>query len=64
MDGCCPGLDVQAYVSDAHIPTSEDFRGFRREVKEWRRIYEANRRHWEAIFKRKIARRRRHPSSH
>jgi hypothetical protein len=36
------GLDVQAYVSDAHIPTSEDFRGFRREVKEWRRIYQAN----------------------
>jgi hypothetical protein len=36
------GLDVQAYVSDAHIPTSEDFRGFRREAKEWRRIYEAN----------------------
>jgi HEPN superfamily AbiU2-like protein len=36
------GLDVQAYVSDAHIPTREDFRGFRREVKEWRRIYEAN----------------------
>jgi hypothetical protein len=36
------GLDVQAYVSDAHIPTSEDFRGFRREVKEWRRIYESN----------------------
>jgi AbiU2 len=36
------GLDVQAYVSDAHIPTSEDFRGFRREVKEWRRIYETN----------------------
>ena len=36
------GLDVQAYVSDAHIPTFEDFRGFRREAKEWRRIYEAN----------------------
>src|SRR5258707_11554887 len=36
------GLDVQAYVSDAHIPTSEDFRGFRRGVKEWRRIYESN----------------------
>jgi HEPN superfamily AbiU2-like protein len=36
------GLDVKAYVSDAHIPTHEDFRGFRREVKEWRRIYEAN----------------------
>jgi hypothetical protein len=36
------GLDVQAYVSDAHIPTREEFRGFRREVKEWRRIYEAN----------------------
>jgi AbiU2 len=36
------GLDVQAYVSDAHIPKREDFRGFRREVKEWRRIYEAN----------------------
>lgn len=36
------GLDAQAYVSDAHIPTREDFRGFRREVKEWRRLYEAN----------------------
>lgn len=36
------GLDVQAYVSDAHVPTAEDFRGFRREVRDWRRIYEAN----------------------
>lgn len=36
------GLDVQAYVSDAHVPTREDFRGFRREVRDWRRIYEAN----------------------
>jgi hypothetical protein len=36
------GLDVQAYVSDVHVPTREDFRGFRREVKEWRRIYEVN----------------------
>jgi hypothetical protein len=36
------GLDVQAYVSDTHIPTRDDFRGFRRDVKEWRRIYEAN----------------------
>ncbi len=35
-------LDVQAYVSDTYAPTREDFRGFRREVKEWRRIYEAN----------------------
>jgi len=40
--GSITGLDVQAYVSDAHIPTREDFRGFRREVREWRRIYEAN----------------------
>jgi hypothetical protein len=36
------GLDVQAYVSDAHVPRREDFRGFRREVKEWRKIYETN----------------------
>jgi AbiU2 len=37
-----PGLDVQEYVSHAHIPTASDFRGFRKEVKVWRRIYEAN----------------------
>lgn len=37
-----PGLDVDEYVRDAHVPTAEDFRSFRREVKEWRRIYEAN----------------------
>jgi len=36
------GLDVQAYVSDAHFSTPEDFRRFRREVRDWRRIYEAN----------------------
>jgi DNA-binding ferritin-like protein (Dps family) len=36
------GLDVQAYVSDAHVPTREDFRGFRRDVKEWRKSYKAN----------------------
>lgn len=37
-----PGLDVNKYVSDAYLPTTEDFRGFRRQVTEWRRIYEAN----------------------
>jgi hypothetical protein len=37
-----PGLDVDKYVSDAYEPTADDFRGFRRQVKEWRRIYEAN----------------------
>ena len=37
-----PGLDVNKYVSDACVPTPEDFRGIRREVREWRRIYEAN----------------------
>jgi hypothetical protein len=37
-----PGLDVNKYVSDAFVPTRDDFRGFRRQVKEWRRIYEAN----------------------
>jgi hypothetical protein len=36
------GLNVEAYVSDAHVPPREDFRGFRREVKKWRKIYEAN----------------------
>lgn len=36
------GLDVEKYVSKAHVPTADDFRGFRREVKEWRAIYEAN----------------------
>ena len=29
-------------MSDAHVPTREDFRGFRREAKELRKIYEAN----------------------
>jgi len=33
---------VNKYVSDAYVPTADDFRGFRRQVKEWRRIYEAN----------------------
>src|ERR1700691_4004102 len=33
------GLDVEAYVSDAHVPSREDFRGFRREVKKWRKTY-------------------------
>jgi hypothetical protein len=37
-----PGLDVDEYVSDAYEPTADDFRAFRRQVKEWRRIYEAN----------------------
>jgi hypothetical protein len=37
-----PGLDVSKYVSDAYLPTADDFRGFRRQVNEWRRIYEAN----------------------
>jgi hypothetical protein len=36
------GLDVERYVSDAYAPTVDDFRGFRREVAEWRRIFEAN----------------------
>jgi hypothetical protein len=36
------GLDVNKYVRDAFIPTAMDFRSLRREVKEWRRIYEAN----------------------
>ncbi len=36
------GLDVDKYVSDAYVPTPDDFRGFRRQVREWRRIYEAN----------------------
>lgn len=36
------GLDVNEYVRDAFAPTADDFRGLRREVKEWRRIYEAN----------------------
>ena len=37
-----PGLDVQEYVSDAYVPTQSDFRGFRRDAKGWRRIYESN----------------------
>jgi len=37
-----PGLDVDKYVRDAYEPTADDFRGFRRQVKECRRIYEAN----------------------
>ena len=36
------GLDVQRYVRDAYVPKAADFRGFRREIKDWRRIYEAN----------------------
>jgi hypothetical protein len=36
------GLDVDKYVSEAYVPTADDFRAFRRQVKEWRRIYEAN----------------------
>lgn len=36
------GLDVNEYVRDAFVPTAADFRSFRREVKEWRRIYESN----------------------
>ena len=36
------GLDVNKYVRDAFIPTAMDFRSLRRDVKEWRRIYEAN----------------------
>jgi hypothetical protein len=36
------GLDVREYVRDAYAPTADDFRSFRREVKEWRRLYEAN----------------------
>jgi hypothetical protein len=37
-----PGLDVEEYVRGTYAPNPEDFRGFRREVKQWRRIYEAN----------------------
>jgi hypothetical protein len=36
------GLNVSEYVRDTFVPTAIDFRSFRREVKEWRRIYEAN----------------------
>lgn len=36
------GLDVNKYVSDAYVPAADDFRGFRRQIKEWRCIYEAN----------------------
>src|SRR5258708_1209990 len=36
------GLDVNKFVRDAFVPQAADFRDFRREVKEWRRIYEAN----------------------
>lgn len=36
------GLDVQEYVRDAYAPTADDFRSFRREIRDWRRIYEAN----------------------
>ena len=36
------GLDVNEYVRAAFVPTAETFRGFRREVKEWRQIYVAN----------------------
>jgi hypothetical protein len=36
------GLDVDEYVRDTYEPTADDFRGFRRHVQEWRRIYEAN----------------------
>jgi len=35
-------LDVAEYVRDAYEPTAADFRGLRRETKEWRRIYEKN----------------------
>jgi AbiU2 len=38
-----PGLDVKKYVSDAYVPTADDFRGFRRQVREWRGIFEAYR---------------------
>lgn len=40
--GSIPGLDVQEYVRDAYAPTNDDFRSLRREVRDWRRIYEAN----------------------
>jgi hypothetical protein len=36
------GLDVVEYIRHAYAPTVEDFRGFRRDIKDWRRIYEAN----------------------
>jgi hypothetical protein len=36
------GLDVNEYVRDAFVPTAMDFRSLRREVREWRRIYETN----------------------
>jgi hypothetical protein len=36
------GLDVNWYVRDAFVPAATDFRSFRREVKEWRRMYESN----------------------
>lgn len=35
-------LDIDEYVRKSFVPTAEDFRGLRREVKEWRRIYESN----------------------
>ena len=36
------GLDVDEYVRAAFVPAAGDFHSFRRAVKEWRRIYEAN----------------------
>jgi hypothetical protein len=36
------GLNVAEYVRAAFVPTVAHFRSFKREVREWRRIYEAN----------------------
>lgn len=36
------GLNVQEYLQGKFFPGTADFRGFRREVKDWRRIYENN----------------------
>ncbi len=33
---------MDKYVRDAYEPGADDFRGFRSQVREWRRIYEAN----------------------